>query len=144
MQGARRSAEGMRRLAAALSVAALAGVATAAAGVPVPGPVVAGFATPSRNIACNAGPNDGRPVLACTVFSAESPTRGQKVWALRPTGAVSVGYVIGNAATDIPTLAYGRSWTWRSIRCVSRSRGLTCRNPSGRGFFLSRAAQRVF
>jgi hypothetical protein len=116
-----------------------------AAGAAVPTPVVeTGFMTPSRNIDCNAGPYRGRPLLACTVFSEESSTRGQKVWAIAVTGRAAVGYVLGNAATDLPFLAYGHAWSYRGIRCSSRARGLTCTNRSGHGFFLSRAEQRVF
>src|SRR5262249_39190818 len=70
----------------------------AAALVPVPAGVVAGFEMPSGNIDCNAGPYHGKPLLAFTVFSLEDPKRGQKVWALPATGRVSVGFVLGNAA----------------------------------------------
>ncbi|MGZ8739995.1 MAG: DUF6636 domain-containing protein [Gaiellaceae bacterium] len=44
----------------------------------------------------------------------------------------------------VPVLRYGRSWTWHGIRCTSRRTGLTCKNPSGHGFVLSRQLQRVF
>jgi hypothetical protein len=119
-------------------------LAALALAVPVPVPTQTGFETPSGNIVCNAGPYRGKPLLACTVISLEDPKRGQKVWALPAAGRVSVGYVLGNAATDYPKLAYGRSWSWHTIRCSSARRGLTCRNPAGHGFFLSRASQRVF
>ena len=56
----------------------------------------------------------------------------------------SVGFVFGNAATDYPKLAYGRSWTWHGIRCSSQRAGLRCRNRSGHGFFLSRKTQHIF
>ena len=112
--------------------------------VPVPVPTQTGFLTPSGNIACNTGPYHGKPLLACTVFSKADSKRGQKVWAMGATGRVSVGFVFGNAATDYPKLAYGRSWTWHTIRCRSALAGLTCTNRSGHGFFLSRKIQRVF
>ena len=120
-------------------------LAVGLAAVPVP-IVQTGFLTPSGNIACNAGhpPGSSRALLTCTVFSAASPTRGQKLWSMRPTGRVSVGFLKSNAATDFPTLRYGRSWSWLGIRCTSRRSGLTCKNQSGRGFFLSRQSQRVF
>jgi hypothetical protein len=38
----------------------------------------------------------------------------------------------------VPFLGYGRAWRRGGIRCVSRSIGLTCRNRSGHGFFMSR------
>jgi hypothetical protein len=119
-------------------------LAIAAALVPVPAGVVAGFEMPSGNIDCNAGPYRGKPLLACTVFSLEDPKRGQKVWALPATGRVSVGFVLGNAATGYRKLAYGKTWTFHTIRCKSARLGLTCRNPAGHGFFLSRQSQRVF
>jgi len=112
--------------------------------VPVPVPTQTGFLTPSGNIACNAGPYHGKPLLACTVFSKADAKRGQKVWAMASAGRVSVGFVFGNAATDYPKVAYGRSWTWHGIRCLSQRAGLTCTNRSSHGFFLSRQSQRVF
>ena len=44
----------------------------------------------------------------------------------------------------IIVLRYGRSIGWPGIRCASRRRGLTCRNLSSHGFFLSRERQRIF
>jgi hypothetical protein len=111
----------------------------------VPTPVVeTGFLTPSGNIACNAGPYRGRSVLACTVFSAGSATRGEKIWAMHVEGRVVVGFLRSNAATDLPRLRYGRTWRWHGIRCRSERRALACTNRSRHGFALSRARQRVF
>ena len=127
----------------------LAALALLLAAVPgnggVPAPIVkTGFLTPTGNVDCNAGPADGRPVIACTVFSEASPTRGQRVWAMGVTGRVVVGYLLANAATDLPRLGYGRPWRWRGIVCRSALGGLTCENREGHGFFLSRSSQRVF
>jgi hypothetical protein len=94
-------------------------------------------------MACNGGRYRGGHVLACTL-SSESSARGQKLWSMRATGRVSVGFLMSNAATDFPTLRYGRTWNWLGIRCTSQRSGLTCRNQSGHGFALSRQAQRVF
>ena len=55
-----------------------------------------------------------------------------------------VGYIVGNAATDLPRLAYERSRSWRGLRCTSAAEGLTCRNTSGHGFFLGRGSTRIF
>jgi len=126
-----------------LFAVALVAVGTAGAAVPTPDPVQTGFVVPSGNMACNGGPYRGGHVLACTVFSTAS-ARGQKLWSMRPTGRVSVGFLMSNAATDFPTLRYGRAWNWLGIRCTSRRSGLTCRNQSGHGFVLSRQTQRVF
>jgi len=102
----------------ALVVVALAAAGAANAAVPTPEPVKTGFAVPSRNMVCNAGPYRGGNVLACTIFS-EASARGQ-------------------------LLRYGRTWTWHGFRCTSRRTGLTCKNQSGHGFVLSRQSQRVF
>lgn len=133
------------RLSAAclILIAGLASAGVAAARVPAPSPVQKGLKTPSGNIVCNAGPYRGKPVIACTVFS-EAGSRGQKIWAMHTEGRAMVGFLLSNAATDMPTLAYGRTWSWRGIRCTSQRRGLTCTNSSRHGFFLSRQSQRVF
>jgi hypothetical protein len=130
-------------LALIVVVVALAAAGVANGAVPTPEPVQTGFNVPSGNIVCNGGPYRGGHVLACTVFS-EGSARGQKIWSMRPTGRVSVGFLKSSAATDFPTLSYGRSWPWLGIRCTSRRSGLTCTNQSGHGFFLSRQSQRVF
>ena len=44
----------------------------------------------------------------------------------------------------IRTLRYGRHWSGAGMRCTSRTRGLTCRNRDGHGFFLSRAHWHLF
>jgi hypothetical protein len=41
-------------------------------------------------------------------------------------------------------LAYGRTLRVGGIRCTSAVTGLTCRNRSGHGFFLSRERWRKF
>jgi len=41
-------------------------------------------------------------------------------------------------------LAYGQTWTGGGLRCTSAVAGLTCRNKSGHGFFLSRDSWRAF
>ena len=131
----------MKALALVVVALAVAGVANAA--VPTPDPVKTGFAVPSRNMVCNAGPYRGGNVLACTVFS-EASARGQKIWSKQSRGRVSVGFLQSNAATELPLLRYGRSWTWKGFGCTSRRTGLTCKNQSGHGFVLSRQSQRVF
>ena len=78
------------------------------------------------------------------VAVVEATSRGQKLWSMYSSGRVYVGFIMGNAATELPTLAYGRTWSWHGFRCNSATTGLTCRNTSGHGFFLSRESQRVF
>jgi hypothetical protein len=41
-------------------------------------------------------------------------------------------------------VAYGAKWSGGGVRCASAFNGLTCRNTSGRGFFLSRERWRSF
>jgi hypothetical protein len=41
-------------------------------------------------------------------------------------------------------LAYRTTWSRGGFTCASRTTGLTCRNASGHGFFLSREAWRKF
>jgi len=102
------------------------------------------FQTPSRNIVCNAGHvASGGRALACVVLS-ESDNRGQHVRWMRPTGPAHANWVIGNAATDVGALAYGKTWAWSGFRCTSRRTGLTCTNTSRHGFFLSRDRQKIF
>lgn len=105
------------------------------------------FETPSRNIICTTGslPLSGSAVgIDCVVFSV-SGARGQASWMMRPTGRAWHRAVAANVETEgLHALAYGRSWRRLGISCSSRSDGLTCRNRSGHGFFLSRERQRIF
>ena len=109
--------------------------------------VQGGFMTPSGNIACNIGrlgPGTKGPLaIGCAVYS-KTDKRGIATWWMRTAGPAQSGYIQANPATDYPKLAYGRSYAWHGIRCSSAATGLTCRNQSGHGFFLSRARQRVF
>jgi hypothetical protein len=41
-------------------------------------------------------------------------------------------------------LAYGRTWSRDGISCTSEATGLTCKNRSAHGFFLSRERWRSF
>jgi hypothetical protein len=41
-------------------------------------------------------------------------------------------------------LRYGQRWQGGAFSCMSRRTGLTCRNRSRHGFFLSRTSWRVF
>jgi hypothetical protein len=108
------------------------------------------FQTPPGNIACElddhaqVGPFKGQRTLFCVVFSASSRTRGQRTWLMRTTGRAHATWVVGNIATEVAVLAYGRSWSFKGFRCRSRRTGLTCRNQSSHGFVLTKQAQRIF
>jgi Family of unknown function (DUF6636) len=106
-----------------------------------------GFVTPSGNIACNVGtlgPKTNGPLaIGCAVYSRKT-TSGIATWWMKTTGRASFGTIVADPATDYPRLAYGKSYAWHGIRCSSAATGLTCRNRSGHGFFLSGARQRTF
>lgn len=106
-----------------------------------------GFVMPSGNIACNVGPLGQKKTSAlgigCAVYSTTN-ARGIGTWWMHTTGPARTGHVKSNAATDYPKLAYGRTYRWHGITCRSARTGLTCRNRSGHGFFLSRERQRTF
>jgi hypothetical protein len=108
------------------------------------------FQAPSHNIACEldehaaVGPFRGQRTLSCVVFSASSATRGQRTWSMRTTGGARATWLVANIATEVPVLAYGRSWSFEAFQCHSQRNGLTCHNRSRHGFFLSRQSQRIF
>jgi hypothetical protein len=121
------------------------------------------FKTPSGNIICyhSPGPVD-RPVafLGCGVKTGLKPApprrpcenggyAGDRV-ELFATGRTRVppcagdpgpftGYVVGARV-----LGYGKTWSGGGLSCRSEFKGLTCRNRSGHGFFLSRTRWRAF
>jgi hypothetical protein len=98
------------------------------------------FKTPSENIACGTGPDALGPyAVACTAFS-EANGSGQKIWAMKPRREVRVFRSQSNAAFEVPVLGYGETYRGYGITCVSRKRGLRCRNRSN----LARERQRVF
>ena len=41
-------------------------------------------------------------------------------------------------------LSYGSTWTNAGFECLSQTTGLTCKNSTGRGFFLSREKWNIF
>jgi hypothetical protein len=84
------------------------------------------------------------PRRAC----AEGGYAGDRV-NLQATGRVDVpscagdpGAFVGEEAARV--LAYGTTWSGGGLRCASAETGLTCRNTSGHGFFLSRERWRSF
>jgi hypothetical protein len=120
------------------------------------------FKTPSGNIVCyhSPGPVD-RPVpfIGCGIRSGLKPApprrpcseggyAGDRV-SMNATGRVTVPACAGDpgALVGAPTarvLGYGKTWSGGGISCRSTFAGLTCRNRSGHGFFLSRARYRTF
>jgi hypothetical protein len=120
------------------------------------------FKTPSGNIVCfhSPGPADmPRVFLGCGIKSGLKPPpprrpcreggyAGDRV-ELLATGRVHVppcagdpGALVGERSARV--LGYGKTWSGGGIRCTSAVAGLTCRNRSGHGFFLSRERWRAF
>jgi hypothetical protein len=122
------------------------------------------FKTPSRNIQCDYGfGGTARAYVRCGIKSGlkpAPPSRGtgcfQAPWvSLGPTGRAQIGPSTcpGEDALDAgpfagagvgQMLAYGKAWSGGGLRCTSAITGLTCRNKSGHGFFLSREHWRAF
>jgi hypothetical protein len=122
------------------------------------------FRTPSGNIHCDWGYGGaGRPWVRCGIESGlkpPPPSRGpgchQRPWySMHPTGPSELGPSICpgenegdpgpfTAGPRAKLLPYGKSWSAVGMRCTSAFEGLTCRNKSGHGWFLSRAGSRRF
>ena len=113
---------------------------------------ISSFKTPSGNIGC--GYDSAPPYLRCDIWSGLKPTPP------RPSGcdldwgfSLNIGRsgrarvtCAGDTVLDqrARVLAYGSTWRRGGFSCVSRTSGLTCRNPAGHGFFLSRQSWRRF
>jgi hypothetical protein len=121
------------------------------------------FKTPSGNIVCfhSPGPVD-RPIafLGCGIRTGLKPApprrpcenggyAGDRV-EMFATGRVRVPTCAGDPGpftglvVGARVLGYGKTWSGGGISCRSAFAGLTCRNRSGHGFFLSRARFRRF
>jgi hypothetical protein len=114
---------------------------------------VISFATPSKNIGCVYARMSGSPTeLRCDIASGlvPKPARPKKCtldWgdslAMQKHGRVFT-VCHGDTALGGKPLAYGKTWRHDGFTCTSRKTGLTCKNLSGHGFFLSRAHSRRF
>jgi Family of unknown function (DUF6636) len=119
---------------------------------------------PSGNIQCEWGyGGSSKPWVRCGIRSGlkpPPPSRGpgcvQRPWyVMSPTGPASLGPSIcpgedeGDSGpfADSRTaklLPYGKTWSAAGMSCASAVAGLTCRNRSRHGWFLSRARSRRF
>jgi hypothetical protein len=142
------------------AVAALAAVPTvsaagrAAALQPLPG-----FRSPSGNIRCLYVPGRPRMVL-CEIdrsrysgaLQARCMSGAGLDWHGFTLGArgkgtfVCTGGILYDPARtpNYATLAYGTSWRQGGFTCTSRVTGVTCRNRTGHGLFVSRATWRAW
>jgi uncharacterized protein DUF6636 len=127
------------------------------------------FQTPSGNVVCKAysGVNEleggGQAFYAgilCVIKSGLKPQPRHSCdieggFILHQVGLGSTGRTQVPGCTDdtagtrllarsAQMLAYRKTWSGGGLRCTSAVTGLTCRNKSGHGFFLSRAQWRAF
>ena len=120
------------------------------------------FRTPSGNIVCGAFTGPGYPaLLECGVVSGlVPPPRRPGASACRDDDFASsrihlnatgrpYGFCSGDVgvlaeAGSAPVLGYGKSLRAGPFSCASARTGLSCRNRSGHGFFLSRQAWHTF
>ena len=120
-------------------------------------PAVAYFKTPSRNVVCQSmrspalivcGIKSGlRPPPPRVTCRAGDPTDRFVTMAAtgrphEPSCAGDPGPFTGEGKAR--TLHYGHTFHRGGLTCRSATKGLTCRNKSGHGFFLSRARSRTF
>ena len=114
---------------------------------------LAGFQTPSKNIACQFFTDDNRPALRCDIATMDTqprrPADCDLDWghAFEMTAKGSAGRIChGDTVMDprLPLLAYGEVWQRGGFTCRSEQTGLTCFNAMQHGFSLARAEQKVF
>lgn len=113
------------------------------------GPTFVTFLTPSGNIGCGYSSGMGPRSLRCDIAT------GLKPRPKRPKGCVNLnwgdsytmnvhGRVIVTCHGDTAiikgskVIAYGKTWSRGGFECWSRKSGLTCKNASHHGWFLSR------
>lgn len=113
-----------------------------------------GFMTPSGNIICNGAVLDG--YIDCSIVERSGTPAQRKpntcggTWghsfALDGTGPTRLTCENRppQRANYSDIAGYGQTAEFGPITCSSERTGLTCRNQSGNGFFLSRRKQEVF
>jgi hypothetical protein len=93
--------------------------------------IKSGLKPPPQRVHCAAGdPNDKRISLTAT-------RRAVPVTCAGDPGPFLV-------ESKAAVLGYGKTWAAAGISCASATNGLTCKNRSGHGFFLSRQRWRRF
>jgi hypothetical protein len=123
--------------------------------------IVPGFRSPSGNIGCYydpkafAPPNGTKGLLTCALRHADYGMQLQRRcdagdwhgFALGAKGKPTL-FCTGNPNYAIrpvyTTLAYGQSWQRGPLTCSSLITGVTCRNRTGHGLFISRQAYRTW
>lgn len=109
------------------------------------------FQTPSGNVQCygEAGFVDCEVIVSETAPPEPRPADCDLDWGHRFSVAdrgpgVMVCHGDTVRGTGYPVLPYGSSLRFGAVTCTSEERGLTCVNPEGGGFLVSRRDQRLF
>lgn len=121
-------------------------------------PELLGFRSPSNNVHCQffaSTPDRGASVIRCDLRETSNrpppkPRDCDLEWGqafelasdAKPAERLCHGDTVMNP--KLAPLAYGQTWERGGLRCKSEPSGVTCVNAHGRGFELSRGAQRVF
>lgn len=113
-----------------------------------------GFMTPSGNIYCN-GSVEGSDI-SCSIINRNAgppalprPSNCSATWGhefnLGRTGPATLSCSNPPRPVNYTDVApYGVSASFGAIFCQSERTGLTCTNPQGHGFFLSRRQQSAY
>ena len=96
------------------------------------------FKSPSGNVVCQTATKPSR--LLCAVLSERRADGSLPQYELRKTGRSKRRSVVGDPATDVPVLAYGKRkrLLGGAVVCLSLKRGMTCDNEDAHGFELKR------
>jgi hypothetical protein len=120
--------------------------------------VIPGFRSPTRNIACVFVPGPPASILCSLgranyaqslqdrcMSSASLDWHGFQLPATKAgTTVCSGGILYGAEHPHYVTLAYGRTWRHGTFTCTSRIAGVTCRNRTNHGLFVSRESWRTW
>lgn len=116
---------------------------------PAASPALVHFSTPSKNIGCIGD----RTFLRCDIVrtSVKPPPKPRScefdwgnAFGLGPTSRGRRLCVSDSALGGRRILGYGKALRIGRIICSSHRDGLTCTNPRGHGFFLSRQRIKLF
>jgi hypothetical protein len=114
---------------------------------------LAGFRSPSGNIACMFFDYDNTNTLRCDIREAAVTARRPadcdldfgRAFEMESRGT-SQRLCYGDTVMDprLPHLPYGEVWQHGGFTCTSAQTGVTCFNADRHGFSLSRAKQELF
>ncbi|RJL06597.1 DUF6636 domain-containing protein [Paracoccus siganidrum] len=113
------------------------------------------FETPSGNVDCSVGMEADGADIICVIHDRHGPPALPRpagcnaawghVFMMRDRGPVQMACRDpGPNVQFFEQAPYGVTGEFGGFTCHSSQQGLECRNQDGRGFFLSRAVQRVF